>query len=662
MKRILIILVALLSAHLHPLWAEEANSQQYMDSILNIANAMPRALPKLTYLRDMAYRHQYAPYNKAFSDALYREARAQKNISYENLGAYYLASCYDKLHDPDSLTYWVDKLKNYAPQVGTYDYYLEQKAAISRALASKRQIEKAIYVARETLKESLEHHSNNGEIAAYNSLGCALGVSSRADEALKTFLKAYQRFTPQTRPYLRIDILSRIAQVYGNTGRDSLRRPYLKEMDETLQDVIRREPETRKNWSNMEIDCQIKYVLTCMRTEDYPQALEHINRAKALLEEHVDPVFWLNVQLVQLQYYARTKEFDKSIALIDEVTPIVLNHYVSTFATLINYKAFTQVDKGDIDGAIETRRYLIEAQDSLNNAFSANQLQQMKEIYHIDDLLLEKQKIKDTNYKRIFLFLLALLVLVLIFYLYTRYLSRKIALAEKVTADAAMQAEADNITKDRLQSEISHDIRTPLNVVVGFAELLTETKDLPADAKKEYGRMIQENAENLLKYVNSILELSRLESGKTQYAQEECEVISMCRKEIDIAEQAAEGRVKIRLITDIEQQMICTDRHWLSTFLSSMLNPAESDDSSYTIVVRIKYDKEKPMLNFKVTGTPLAKVRFEDKTAVIRHEINTHFIHAFGGTYKAQSDTVEGPLISFTYPISGATPFRCKRV
>lgn len=651
MKRILILLLILLSAHPFTLRAEDANAQQYIDSILNRADAMPRALSKLSYLRDIAYRHQYAPYNKTFSAALYREARAQKNISYENLGAYYLASCYDKLHDPDSLAYWVDKLKDYAPQVGTYDYYLEQKAAISRALASKRQIEKAIYVARETLKESLEHHSNNGEIAAYNSLGCALGVSSRSDEALETFLKAYQRFTPQTRPYLRIDILSRIAQVYGNTGRDSLRRPYLMQMDEALQDVIRREPETRKNWSNMEIDCQIKYVLLYMKAKDFPKALEHINRAKALLEEHVDPVFWLNVQLVQLQYYARTKEFDKSIALIDEVTPIVLNHYVSTFATLINYKASTQVDKGDIDGAIETRRYLIEAQDSLNNAFSANQLQQMKEIYHIDDLLLEKQKIKDTNYKRIFIFLLALLILVLIFNLYTRYLSRKIALAEKITADAAIQAEADNTTKNRLQSEISHDIRTPLNVVVGFAELLTESKELPAEAKQEYGRMIQENAENLLKYVNSILELSRLESGKTQYAQEECDVIALCRREIDIAEQVAEGRVRIKLNTDIEQQAISTDRHWLSVFLSSMFKAAENDENSYNIVVRIKLDKEKSMLKFKVTGTPLAKARFEDKTAVIRHEINAHFIHAFGGTYRAQSDTSEGPLITFTYPI-----------
>lgn len=651
MKHIVIILLCLLGIRPDMLYAEDTHAQQYQDSILKVSQAMPNTLVRLTYLRDMAYRHQYAPYNKAFSTALYEEACAQENVIYENLGAYYLASCYDKQHDPDSLIYWVDKLKGYAPEVGTYDYYLEQKAAISRALASKRQIEKAVYVAKEALEESLKYHSNNGEIASYNSLGCAYGVSSRVDEALEVFLKAYRRFTPQTKVSLRVDILSRIAQVYGNTGRDSLRIPYLQQMDEELQEVVKREPEARKNWSNFEIDCQIKYVLLSMNRGDFHVAQEHIDKAKALLEDHVDPVFWLNVQLVQLQYYARTKEYDKSIALVDEVTPIVLNHYVSTFATLINYKASTQINKGDIDGAIETRRYLIRAQDSLDNAFSTNQLQQMKEIYHIDDLLMEKQKIKDTNYKRGFLFLVTLLVLVLIFYLYTRYLSRKIVTAEKITADAAMQAEADNVTKDRLQSEISHDIRTPLNVVVGFAELLTEPKELTAEAKMEYGKMIQENAENLLKYVNSILELSRLESGKTQYVQEECEVIALCRKEIATAIESGNGHVAVRLKADIESLMISTDKNWFSSLLTSLLVPVESDEDSYNIVIRIKHDRERKLLLFKVVGTPLAKVRFENKTALIRHEINAHFIHAFGGIYKVQADTAEGPWVSFSIQI-----------
>ena len=140
-------------------------------------------------------------------------------------------------------------------------------------------------------------------------------------------------------------------------------------------------------------------------------------------------------------------------------------------------------------------------------------------------------------------------------------LFRSIAVAEKVTANAAMQAEADNVTKDRLQSEISHDIRTPLNVVVGFAELLTESKELTAEAKVEYGKMIQENAENLLEYVNSILELSRLESGKTQYVQEECEVMALCRQEIAIAEHTDNGRVSIRLKTDIESMAISIDKN-----------------------------------------------------------------------------------------------------
>ena len=144
MKRILILIHVLFCGYICPLLAEDTGAVRYQDSILKVADTLPATLVRLTYLRDMAYKHQYAPYNMTFSTRLYEEARRQKNAFYENMGAYYLAACYDKKHDPDSLSYWVDVLKDFVPQVGTYDYYLEQKAAISRALASKRQIEKAV--------------------------------------------------------------------------------------------------------------------------------------------------------------------------------------------------------------------------------------------------------------------------------------------------------------------------------------------------------------------------------------------------------------------------------------------------------------------------------------------------------------------------------------
>ena len=134
MKRTLWIISSWICGFFYPLMAADTDLRLYEDSVLEVACSMPPTLVRLSYLRDMAYKHQHAPYNVFFATRLYEEACQQRNAFYENQGAYYLASYYDKKHDPDSLTYWVDILKSYAPKVGTYDYYLEQKAAIARAL------------------------------------------------------------------------------------------------------------------------------------------------------------------------------------------------------------------------------------------------------------------------------------------------------------------------------------------------------------------------------------------------------------------------------------------------------------------------------------------------------------------------------------------------
>lgn len=647
-KWIYLIYIALLPTL--PLMATEDGSlASWQDSITTLVENMPRDTTRLAYLQKMAYCHQYLPYNCFYANLLYNEARLQQNEFYENQGAYYLAGCYDKKHDPDSLAFWVDKLKEFAVQSGDYDYYLERKAAVSRALASKRMIEKAVYVAEETLKEAAKQKSNNGKIAAYNSLGCAYGVSSRKEKALDTFLKAYWEFTPQTKPFLKIDILSRIAQIYGNSGKDDLKMPYLYEMEQNLQEVMAREPEARKNWTDLAIDCEVKYVLHYLNKKDFENALMYINRAKALLAPHVDPVFWLNVQLVSLQYFSRTKEYDKSIALIDEVTPIVLKDYVSTFGTLINYKAMTQQNKGDMDGAIETRRYLIRTQDSLNNAFSTNQLEQVKEIYHIDELLLERQKITNANYMRVCIVLCVLSVLAFAFYIYTRFISKKITAAEHAAAEAAAHLEEDNMAKERLKMEISHDVRTPLNAVVGFAELLAESDDLDRESKLGYGKIIQENAEQLLEYVNNILELSRLESGKIQYEQEEVDVIGACREIINFANSQECGRPEITLQTILECQVARTDRKWFTSLMRGLL--ASWDDTEHSIRVFIDRDEASSLLIFRVVGTLLAQENAQDKKILIRNEINAHFIRYFGGTYKVNVAAEGGPTVVFTCPL-----------
>lgn len=110
----------------------------FRDSLMRKVEHLPADTSRLSVLLDAAYLHQNPPYNVFFAKCLYEEARKQRNIYYENLGAYYLAVCYDKKHDLDSITLWVDELQELASKIGKYDYYLEQKAAISRVLASKK--------------------------------------------------------------------------------------------------------------------------------------------------------------------------------------------------------------------------------------------------------------------------------------------------------------------------------------------------------------------------------------------------------------------------------------------------------------------------------------------------------------------------------------------
>ena len=104
----------------------------------------------------------------------------------------------------------------------------------------------------------------------------------------------------------------------------------------------------------------------------------------------------------------------------------------------------------------------------------------------------------------IFLFILCLILSLL----------KKARLAEEGAKLAQMQAENANAAKSTFLFNMSHDIRTPMNAILGFTKLAEKN---PNDQKKvgEYLRKIQASGEGLLSILDKVLELSRIESGKT---------------------------------------------------------------------------------------------------------------------------------------------------
>jgi len=162
--------------------------------------------------------------------------------------------------------------------------------------------------------------------------------------------------------------------------------------------------------------------------------------------------------------------------------------------------------------------------------------------------------------------------------------------------DALNEAVISNNAKNLFLSNMSHDIRTPMNAIVNFAFLAKKYID-DKDKVSNYLDMISISSEQLLKLLNDILEISRLESGKINVEETRCNLMDIIHTiQVDKKSQAEKKNIVISLdISGLKHDDVFVDQQKLTQILSYILDNAvkyTNDDGWIIITVSEKAETQ----------------------------------------------------------------------
>jgi len=235
-------------------------------------------------------------------------------------------------------------------------------------------------------------------------------------------------------------------------------------------------------------------------------------------------------------------------------------------------------------------------------------------------------------------------------------------------ADEARQAKAEFV------ANVSHELRAPLNMVIGFSEVIARSphaygSELPPALLADVA-VIQRNAEHLSKLINDVLDLSQIEAGRMALGKEQCslpaiieEVLAEVRPLYD-----AKGLYLQTQVPDDLPAVFC-DPTRISQILINLLSNAGRFTREGGVNVRIESTPDELIISVTDTGpgiSPEGQSKifqpFQQLDSSIRREhggsglglsISKQFVEMHGGRIWLESELGRGTTISFSLPTAG---------
>ena len=245
--------------------------------------------------------------------------------------------------------------------------------------------------------------------------------------------------------------------------------------------------------------------------------------------------------------------------------------------------------------------------------------------------------------------------IVMIIYLQFKMRRYRDALHEKELEKAVLEAKNANEAKTRFLFNMSHDIRTPMNAIIGFSELLEKHID-EKDKAIDYLGKIKSSSNFLLSLINYVLEMARIESGKLVLKKEVRCVTDLIESLTDVFEPGVKKKfITYSCETDIQHKyVICDEIKVREIFINIIGNSVKYTPEGGKISVSVK---EEP---FEKENYIAYRIIVEDNGIGMSKEYLPHIFEEFSREHTSTESKVTGtglglPIVKSLIDMMGGT-------
>lgn len=518
-----------------------------------------------------------------------KTAREMKNKNYECMAWKNLSRNYYNRNDSiGKLQYCLKNIQNLADTTQYYRIAISDvESFICFRKISNKEYETALDAAKEIFKRATENNDTYAYVTSYEVMGNVFSETGQHKEAIQAFQNAFNLIKGDEQ------YVGYCAQLLTDIASSALEAEEYEIAEETLRELDSYIAEHNKNGDYIFADYNLwlmeVFYVQMYALQNKPQAAaEHLKKAETYQKSVKQNIYAQFRHCYSAALYYRLIGNNRKALECMKGTP-----YTST--DFLELKAKLLTAEGRYKEAIQTLEENTTAMHLQYDDSFARQINELRAKHEVYRLQLETKEAQLANTNLQLAIISWSLIVLLIIATILAYLFFQLRISKK-------KVDRANQIKSRFMQNMNHEMRTPLNAIVGFTSVMAEDEEMNPE-NKEMIKLIQSNAELLLQLVSDTLEATMLESETTEPECSLQDLVPICEKALTNVAPYVHSGVELIFSPQKASCLIYTHQKRLEQLLFKLLVNSTKFTENGRIELAFHLVEEKKIVRITITDT-----------------------------------------------------------